>query len=114
MGPSGGGKSTLCQLMPRFYDVDSGTVSVDGQDVRRVTQQSLRRTIGIVQQDVFLFADTIRENIRYGKPDATDAEVEEAATPGGDLRRHCSHARRLRHLCGRAGHPAVRRARSSG
>lgn len=79
VGPSGGGKSTLCQLVPRFYDPDSGTVSVDGHDVRRLTQHSLRRSIGIVQQDVFLFADTIRENIRYGKPDASDAEVEEAA-----------------------------------
>ena len=79
VGPSGGGKSTLCQLVPRFYDPDSGTVSVDGHDVRCLTQRSLRRSIGIVQQDVFLFADTIRENIRYGKPDASDAEVEEAA-----------------------------------
>ena len=78
-GMSGGGKSTLCQLVPRFYDPDSGTVSVDGHDVRRLTQHSLRRAIGIVQQDVFLFADTIRENIRYGRPDATDAEVEQAA-----------------------------------
>ena len=79
VGPSGGGKSTLCQLLPRFYDVDSGSVSVDGRDVRSLTQRSLRRAIGIVQQDVFLFADTIRENIRYGRPDATDAEVEQAA-----------------------------------
>ena len=79
VGPSGGGKSTLCQLLPRFYDVDSGSVSVDGHDVRQLTQSSLRRAIGIVQQDVFLFADTIRENIRYGRPDATDAEVEQAA-----------------------------------
>ena len=79
VGPSGGGKSTLCQLLPRFYDVDSGSVAVDGHDVRSLTQRSLRRAIGIVQQDVFLFADTIRENIRYGRPDATDAEVEQAA-----------------------------------
>ena len=79
VGPSGGGKSTLCQLVPRFYDPDSGVVSVDGTDVRRLTQHSLHPAIGIVQQDVFLFADTIRENIRYGKPEATDREVEEAA-----------------------------------
>ena len=79
VGPSGGGKSTLCQLLPRFYDVDEGSIRIDGLDVRRVTQSSLRRAIGIVQQDVFLFADTIRENIRYGRPDATDAEVEQAA-----------------------------------
>ena len=79
VGPSGGGKSTLCQLLPRFYDVTDGSIAVDGHDVRRLTLQSLRRAIGIVQQDVFLFADTIRENIRYGRPDATDAEVEAAA-----------------------------------
>ena len=79
VGPSGGGKSTLCQLLPRFYDVDEGAVTVDGVDVRAIRQASLRRSIGIVQQDVFLFADTIRENIRFGRPDATDEEVAEAA-----------------------------------
>ena len=79
VGPSGGGKSTLCQLLPRFYDVDSGSISIDGRDVRTLTQSSLRRSIGIVQQDVFLFADTIRENIRYGRPGASDEEVENAA-----------------------------------
>ena len=79
VGPSGGGKSTLCQLIPRFYDVTEGRILVDGQDVREVTQRSLRHNIGIVQQDVFLFAGTILENIRYGRPDATEAEVMEAA-----------------------------------
>ena len=79
VGPSGGGKTTLCSLIPRFYDATSGRVLIDGQDVRSVTQESLRRSIGIIQQDVFLFAGTIRENIRYGRPDATDAEVVEAA-----------------------------------
>ncbi len=79
VGPSGGGKSTLCQLIPRFYEVSEGAILVDGQDIRAVTQQSLRRNIGIVQQDVFLFADTVFENIRYGKPDATVEEVREAA-----------------------------------
>ena len=79
VGPSGGGKSTLCQLVPRFYDVNEGSVSIDGVDVRQLQQRSLRRSIGVVQQDVFLFADTIRENIRFGKPDATDEEVAEAA-----------------------------------
>ena len=79
VGPSGGGKTTLCQLIPRFYDVDSGSISIDGQDIRDVTQQSIHENIGIVQQDVFLFADTIFENIRYGKPDATMEEVIEAA-----------------------------------
>ena len=79
VGPSGGGKTTLCQLLPRFYDVDSGSITVDGRDVRAVTQRSLRRAIGIVQQDVFLFADTIANNIRYGRPDATMEEIREAA-----------------------------------
>jgi ATP-binding cassette subfamily B protein len=79
VGPSGGGKTTLCQLIPRFYDVTEGRVLVDGQDVRRVTQTSLRRQIGIVQQEVFLFAASVMENIRYGRPDATDEEVVWAA-----------------------------------
>ncbi len=79
VGSSGGGKTTLCQLLPRFYEVSEGAVLVDGIDVRRVTQESLRKNIGMLQQDVFLFADTVRENIRYGRPDASDAEVEQAA-----------------------------------
>ncbi len=79
VGPSGGGKTTLCQLLPRFYDVCEGSVTVDGIDVRHVTQASLRRNIGVIQQDVFMFAGTIRENIRYGRPDATDKEIVEAA-----------------------------------
>ena len=79
VGPSGGGKTTLCQLIPRFYDVSGGSIRIDGLDVRDVTQRSIHENIGIVQQDVFLFADTIFENIRYGKPDATMEEVVEAA-----------------------------------
>ncbi|MBQ4600191.1 MAG: ABC transporter ATP-binding protein [Oscillospiraceae bacterium] len=79
VGPSGGGKTTLCQLIPRFYDVSGGSIRIDGQDIRDVTQKSIHQNIGIVQQDVFLFADTILENIRYGKPDATEEEVIEAA-----------------------------------
>ncbi|MEG1858033.1 MAG: ABC transporter ATP-binding protein [Pseudoflavonifractor sp.] len=79
VGPSGGGKSTLCQLIPRFYDVTGGRVLVDGQDVRGLTQHSLRANIGVVQQDVFLFAGTVYDNIRYGKPDATEAEIADAA-----------------------------------
>ena len=79
VGPSGGGKTTLCQLIPRFYDVTSGSISIDGLDIRDVTQRSLHESIGIVQQDVFLFADTVFENIRYGRPDATLDEVKEAA-----------------------------------
>ncbi len=79
VGPSGGGKSTLCQLIPRFYEVSEGAIRLDGHDVRDVTQRSIHQNIGIVQQDVFLFADTILENIRYGKPGATMEEVIEAA-----------------------------------
>ncbi len=79
VGPSGGGKTTLCQLIPRFYEVSDGSIAIDGKDIRSVTQQSLRRNIGIVQQDVFLFADTVLENMRYGKPNATEEEVVAAA-----------------------------------
>ena len=79
VGPSGGGKTTLCQLLPRFYDVCEGEILVDGLDIRRMTQESLRRNIGLIQQDVFMFAGTVRENIRYGRPDATDEEIVEAA-----------------------------------
>ena len=79
VGPSGGGKSTLCQLIPRFYDVSKGAIRIDGNDVRDVTQESLRQNVGVVQQDVFLFAASILENIRYGRPGATEEEVAEAA-----------------------------------
>lgn len=79
VGPSGGGKSTLCQLIPRFYDVTGGAVRVDGADVREVTQESLRQNVGVVQQEVFLFAASVLENIRYGRPDASVDEVIAAA-----------------------------------
>ncbi len=79
IGPSGVGKTTLCSLIPRFYDVDSGSISIDGRDIREYTQRSLRRNIGIVQQDTYLFGGNVLENIRYGKPDATDEEIIEAA-----------------------------------
>ncbi len=79
VGPSGGGKTTLCQLIPRFYDVSEGSIRIDGLDIRDVTQKSIHENIGIVQQDVFLFADTILENIRYGNPAATQEQVIEAA-----------------------------------
>ena len=79
VGPSGGGKTTLCSLIPRFYDVGGGSIRIDGLDVRDVTQESLHRSIGVVQQDVFLFADSILENIRYGRPGATVDEVVAAA-----------------------------------
>ncbi|MCK1975354.1 ATP-binding cassette domain-containing protein, partial [Bacillus safensis] len=78
-GPSGAGKSTISRLLFRFYDVQSGTVSIDGQDVRDVAQESLRKAIGMVPQDTVLFNDTIAYNIRYGRPDATNEEVEKAA-----------------------------------
>ena len=79
VGPSGGGKTTLCHLIPRFYETDSGRITIDGHDIRDVTLLSLRCNIGIVSQDVFLFAGTVRENIRYGRIDATDEEIIEAA-----------------------------------
>lgn len=79
VGHSGGGKTTLCQLIPRFYDVSDGSIRIDGQDIRDVNKRSLRANIGIVQQDVFIFADTVLENIRYGRPEASYAEVVSAA-----------------------------------
>ena len=83
VGPSGGGKTTICNLIPRFYDVTDGRILVDGQDVRKVTLESLRGAIGIVQQDVYLFSGTVRENLAYGKPGATDEEIAEAARLAG-------------------------------
>lgn len=79
VGPSGAGKTTLCSLLPRFYELDSGSITIDGIDIRDMTQTSLRNNIGIVQQDVFLFGGSIRENIAYGKLNATEAEIREAA-----------------------------------
>ena len=79
VGPSGSGKTTICSLLPRFYDVTGGQITIDGQDVRDLTLESLRSQIGIVQQDVYLFCGTIRENIAYGKPDATLEEIIAAA-----------------------------------
>ena len=79
IGPSGGGKTTLSQLILRFYDLDSGSIKIDGIDVRNIKQQSLHRSVGVIQQDVYMFAGTVRDNIRYGRPDASDAEIENAA-----------------------------------
>ena len=79
VGPSGVGKTTLCSLIPRFYEVSDGSISIDGYDIRDITTKSLRDHVGIVQQDVYLFAETVMDNIRYGKPDATDEDVIEAA-----------------------------------
>ena len=83
VGPSGAGKTTLCNLIPRFYDVTGGCIRIDGQDIRTLTQKSLREAIGMVQQEVYLFAGSVLENIAYGKPGASRAEVEEAAKLGG-------------------------------
>ena len=79
VGPSGGGKTTICHLIPHFYDVLSGQILLDGREIHTLTLESLRQNIGIVQQDIYLFNDTMRENIRYGKPDATEDEIVEAA-----------------------------------
>ena len=79
VGPSGAGKTTLCSLLPRFYDVDAGRITIDGLDIRDMTLASLRRQIGIVQQDVFLFGGTIRDNIAYGRLDAAEADIQDAA-----------------------------------
>ncbi len=83
VGPSGGGKTTICNLIPRFYDVTGGRILIDGQDIRKVTLKSLRSGIGIVQQDVYLFSGTVRENIAYGKAGATDEEIKKAAVMAG-------------------------------
>ncbi len=83
VGPSGGGKTTLCNLIPRFYDTTSGTISIDGQDIRHVTLKSLRSNVGVVQQDVYLFSGTVAENIAYGKPGAARSEIIEAAKMAG-------------------------------
>ena len=83
VGPSGGGKTTLCSLIPRFYDVDSGSILIDGVDIRKVSMASLRSHIGVVAQDVYLFSGSIRENIAYGKENATDEEIREAAALAG-------------------------------
>ena len=79
VGPSGSGKTTICSLLPRFYDVSGGRITIDGKDVRKLTLQSLRNQIGLVQQDVYLFCGSIRENIAYGRPDASMKEIIEAA-----------------------------------
>mgnify|MGYP000797780075 FL=1 len=79
VGPSGSGKTTICSLLPRFYDVTGGSITVDGKDIRGLTLKSLRSQIGMVQQDVYLFDGTIKDNIAYGKPGASDEEIIKAA-----------------------------------
>ena len=83
VGPSGGGKTTLCNLIPRFYDVTAGRITIDGQDIRDITLKSLRSSIGMVQQEVYMFSGTVAENIAYGKPSATREQVIEAAKQAG-------------------------------
>ncbi len=83
VGPSGGGKTTICNLIPRFYEITGGSIKIDGTDIRDVTLNSLRENIGVVQQDVYLFSGTVRENIEYGRPGATDEEIREAARLAG-------------------------------
>ncbi len=83
VGPSGGGKTTLCNLIPRFYDIEEGSIRIDGGDIREYTLTSLRRSIGVVQQDVYLFSGSVRENILYGNPDATEEQMIEAARLAG-------------------------------
>ena len=83
VGPSGSGKTTLCNLIPRFYDVTEGRILIDGQDIKTLTQKSLRAAIGMVQQEVYLFSGTVLENIIYGKPGATREQVVEAAKLAG-------------------------------
>jgi ATP-binding cassette subfamily B protein len=83
VGPSGGGKTTLCNLIPRFYNLTSGRILIDGQDISSVTLKSLRQSIGVVQQDVYLFSGTIRDNIAYGKEGATREEIVTAAKLAG-------------------------------
>ena len=109
VGPSGSGKSTLARLLFRFYDVNAGRVSIDGQDIRAVTQQSLRRAIGIVPQDTVLFNDTVEYNIAYGRTGASRAEVEGARAGGAHPQLHRVDAEGLRHDGRRAWSEVVRR-----
>ncbi len=83
VGPSGGGKTTICNLIPRFYEATEGAIKIDGTNIQDVTLKSLRESIGVVQQDVYLFSGTVRENIEYGKPGATEEEIKEAARLAG-------------------------------
>lgn len=83
VGPSGGGKTTLCNLIPRFYDITKGSITLDGKDIRKIKLKSLRQAIGIVQQDVYLFSGTVFENIAYGKPGASMEEIVEASKKAG-------------------------------
>ena len=109
VGPSGAGKSTILSLLARLYDPDGGRVLLDGTDLRDLSFRSLAGAVGVVTQDNYLFADTLRANIAYGRPDATDGEIEAAAPRRRDPRPHHRAARGLRHRDRRARLPAVRR-----
>ena len=109
VGPSGAGKTTLTGLVPRLYDVTEGAVRIDGHDVRDLTQDTLRAAIGVVSQDPHLFHDTVLDNLRYARPEATDDEVSRRLPCRPDPRRHRGAARGLRHGRRRARSPTVRR-----
>ena len=109
VGPSGSGKSTVAMLVSRFNDPDSGAVLVDGHDLRTVTLKSLRRQVGVAFEDSFLFSESVRDNIAYGRPDASDAEIEAAARTAGGAPVHQRTARRLRHHGRRTRPDALRR-----
>ena len=114
VGPTGAGKSTISRLLFRFYDVTQGRIRIDGQDIRDVTQESLRAAIGVVPQDTVLFNDTIRYNIAYGRVGATQDEIEHAARSGAGARVHCLAARGLRHARRRARVETVGRREAAG
>lgn len=99
VGPSGGGKTTICSLIPRFYDVTKGKIEIGQQNIKDVQLKSLRQAIGIVQQDVYLFADTIRENILYGNPKATEEEMIEAAKKSTYSFIYLFFTKRLLYIC---------------
>ena len=109
VGPSGAGKTTICSLIPRFYDVEAGAITVDGIDIRDMTKESLRANIGIVQQDVFLFTGTLRENIAYGRLGASQEDIEEAVRKAHLTELIASLARWLRYSDRREGPEAFRR-----
>ena len=109
VGPSGAGKTTITYLVPRLYDVESGAVTIDGHDVRDITLESLGESIGVVTQETYLFHTTIRENLRYAKPDATDEELERAARAAAIHDRIAELPEGLRHGRRRARLQALRR-----
>ncbi len=109
VGPSGAGKTTITNLVPRLYDVTGGAIMIDGTDVRDVTQDSLRKNIGVVVQDPHLFHESIRDNLLYAQPDATDADIERGVPGGPDLGHDPATARWARHGGRRAGVPDVGR-----